>query len=120
MSDMVFDHAFAGYDLRHCEVCGEAAGDHQDSVPDRVFPIAGLMTRYTTQIAVTNDVSVQPDGTRKWFDTLSVYNDDGEEVDSVSVETSEDEQPYKQALLDAGWIIVGVVGMTGDWRVRRA
>jgi hypothetical protein len=87
---------------------------------DKVFPLAGLMTRYITRLTALNLQSIQPDGSRKWFDTLAVFNEDGEQVDALTVESCEDEQPYRQALADAGWVIVGVGGLTGDWRVRRA
>jgi hypothetical protein len=89
-------------------------------IPISPLPVAGLMTRYTTRLTIINDKSVQPDGSIKWFDTLAVFNEDGEQVGSVSVESSEDEQPYRQALADAGWVIAGRTNDGADWRVRRA
>ena len=84
-----------------------------------VYPIAGLMTRYTTQLTTINSESVQPDGTIRWFDTLEVQDDDGTTWDSMTVESSQDEGPYRAALAEAGWVIVGTT-CTGAWRVRRS
>lgn len=86
---------------------------------DGTYPIAGLATRYTTRLDTINQESVQPDGSTRWFDTLEVRDEDGDIVDAMTVESSEDEQPYLDALAKAGWIVVGVNGITGAWRVRR-
>jgi hypothetical protein len=83
-----------------------------------IFPIAGLMTRYTARLDTLNQPSVQPDGSTRWFDTLEVCDEDGDIVDAMTVESSQEEQPYLDALAEAGWIVVGVT-ITGAWRVRR-
>ena len=77
------------------------------------------MACYTARLTLINDESVQPDGSSRWFDTLAVFNEDDEQVDAVNVESCEDEQPYREALSDMGWTVVGN-SITGDWNVRRA
>lgn len=85
---------------------------------NRVYPMAGLMTRYVAALGTINQPSVQDDGTTKWFDTLEVQDEDGEVWDAMLVESTEDEAPYKAALAAAGWMIVGRT-ITGAWRVKR-
>ena len=82
------------------------------------YPIAGLMTRYTAQLGSINQESVQPDGSLQYFDTLEVWNEEGDVVDTMTVESSEDPGPYLDALSEAGWVVVGR-SITGAWRVRR-
>jgi hypothetical protein len=47
--------------------------------------------------------------TERWFDTLEILNSDGTETDfeAVTVESSEDEEPYLDALAAAGWRVLG-------------
>lgn len=40
---------------------------------------------------------------RTWYDTVTVFRD-GDEVDTVDVESSEDPEPYDRALIEAGWL----------------
>jgi hypothetical protein len=64
--------------------------------------------RITAQITGIND-SING----AWFDTVTIYRGD-EEIDTVLVEPSEDEVPYDQAVIAAGypeftWITSGAL-----------
>jgi len=70
----------------------------------------------STLLKILNSESVQPDGTVRYFDTLVVIDDEGTEVDALTIEASEDEQPYRDALTAAGWAIIGT-DRAGNWTV---
>lgn len=85
----------------------------------KVYPLAGLATRYVARLNRINVESVQEDGQVKFFDQVDVEDEDGDVWDSVCVESTEDELPYRDALAESGWTIVGTT-LTGAWRVRRS
>ena len=46
----------------------------------------------------------QPGGS---LDYITVFGEDGGEIESIAVESSEDERPYVDALAEAGWTVTG-------------
>ena len=60
-----------------------------------------------------------------WWDTITVYDLAGNEVESISVRPAEDDAPYEQALTRAGWRIVAAATVRSSaagsdaWSVER-
>ena len=80
----------------------------------RVSPMSN-----TTRFASIDQESVQPDGSIRYFDTLEVCDEKGDVIDTMTVESSEEERPYLDALTDAGWIVTSRNGGAGAWQIRR-
>ena len=73
--------------------------------------------RYTAALTSINEH--HDDG---WWDTLTIRDEDGEDIESVRVRPSEEPEPYIAALRDAGWTVTGWYqrGLPTDWTVERA
>lgn len=117
--DVVAD-AWAEYDI---EAIADAILEYRDGryVPvvdtDEFWRIVEQHERqHTARLTSTNSPSVH-DGEVKHFDTLTVFLGD-EEVAEVTVESSEDPEPYIAALQAEGWRAIDISG--SDWIVEPA
>ena len=56
---------------------------------------------YTAQLTDINHETIGPDGPQ-WWDTITIRDENGTEVDVIRVESSEDAEPYDEAIRAAG------------------
>ena len=65
-----------------------------------------------TYIAALTTINEQRD-TGTW-DTLTVFDAAGNEVESISVRPADNDGPYIEALINAGWAVTGTTGRRLD------
>jgi len=103
-------------------IAAEVLGDYADGYAclvdaDEFWRIVERHARqHTVRLTSTNSPSVH-DGETRYFDTLTVFLGD-EEVAEVTVESSEDPEPYIAALQSEGWRVIDISGP--DWIVEPA
>ena len=113
-------NAWAEFDIE--AIAGEVLGDYEQGYAclvdaDEFWRIVERHARqHTVRLTSTNSPSVH-DGEVKHFDTLTVFLGD-EEVAEVTVESSEDPEPYIAALQSEGWRVIDISG--SDWIVEPA
>lgn len=75
------------------------------------------MENFTTTLTIDSTGSLI-NGQVKFEDTLTIINAEGDEVENIFVESSEDEAPYREALEDEGYTITGVDAF-GEWTLTK-